>query len=154
MPSLKKILCILLLVTLIFLMVSCCCGSEKVLCAAEIVENHVSFSDDNVIVDLPPNAAITKIYAYIIESNMEPFNRGEIAISSDGFVTFEFLFYFDKDITTSSASYETTFVQPVLVGPEGAQVKLTAIGNSGGAIAGLILNVAYCPDYCTNAAMY
>lgn len=150
----KKILCICI-ISILVLFISGCSEDkvvkvtfkEKVLCAAELVENHVSFSASSVIVDIPPNAAITDIYAFIFEG-ADDIRRGEIAISSDNFITYDFLYYFDKDPAATTASYETSFIHPICVGPDGVQVQLTAIGVGGPVNAGLVLNVAYCPDYC------
>lgn len=120
--------------------------NEKILCAAQSVTD--SKPDVTTLsVDIPPNVGITKIYASITQNPGMPIDGGSIVIL-EGTATFAFAF--DKDPQATRGKYETTLVQPLCIGPEGAVILLSS-SNSGVLVpaAALVLTVVYCPDYCT-----
>lgn len=120
--------------------------SDKILCAAKSVTD--SNSDVTTLsVDIPPNAGITKIYASITQNAGTPIDGGSIVILEGPAI---FAFAFDKDPQATRGKYETTLVQPLCTGPEGAVILLSS-SNSNVLVpaAGLVLTVVYCPDYCT-----
>lgn len=120
---------------------------EKVLCAAE----SAAFSGTNLVglsMEIPENAAITKIYASIRQfggvGNESDGGHVEITAGPD----LIFSHSFAKDPAATLGSFETTFVQPMYVGPDAVVITLTALnGTATQTVFSLELTVVYCPDY-------
>lgn len=123
---------------------------EKVLCGAESVVG--SDSDSQIAtVDVPANAGITKIYVSMTQKAGagDSIDGGTIVITNIAQTTTSFLYSFSKDPNQRTGNYETTFIQPLCVGPDGASVSINALQGTFGQIADRIqVTVVYCPDYC------
>lgn len=116
------------------------CEDSKVLCPA-ISSVEVESNDTSLILQIPPNAAITKIYASVTDHEGEK-RRGNIQINTASGRVFTQSFVVDPANIVST--YETTLVQPLCVGEEEATALLSA-----SAVAEILeFTIVYCPNYC------
>lgn len=113
------------------------------LCPAQTI-SQTQAPGTSISFDIPPNAGITKIYASIVQRDDAPITGGEIMILSPS--ALEFDHWFGKDPMASVGSFETTLVQPMCIGEEGATLFFSAIGQIEAAV--LNVTVVYCPDFC------
>jgi hypothetical protein len=118
-------------------------GCSRCLCPAQTRSQTLTASS-LITFEIPPNAGITKIYASFVQSEDSPIEGGEIMILSPS--ALEFNHWFGKDPLAAVGSFETTLVQPLCIGEEGATLFFSTIGQ----IEANVLNVTvvYCPDYC------
>lgn len=124
---------------------------EKMFCAAKSVSGIQSGSF-SMSVAVPSNAAITRIYATIRQRMNSPIDNGAIEIrETEGTTTFRV--GFSKSPFAPVGGYETSLLEPLCVGPEGATVHLFAARSNESVNAdALTLTVVYCPDYCVQPA--
>lgn len=118
---------------------------EKVLCPAKsMASNNNSLSQ--LTLNIPPNVAITKIYASVRQSAGNPIDNANLFIQESGTIFFVAI---NKDPNASVGYYETTFVQPLCIGSDGAILVIESLtGNSPVNAQALRLTVVYCSDYC------
>lgn len=123
---------------------------EKVLCPAK-AESITVFEDQEAILELPDNIAITKIYASIRDFNaMLPANNANLTVSDSTGIPVNVNFKVDPaDVATL---YETTLVQPLCVERDVKVEVSTLSDNVFVEVQALRLTVVYCTDYCDGAA--
>jgi|GEM_PF-740018 len=120
---------------------------KKLLCAAE----SAAFSGTDLVglsMEIPENAAITKIYASIRQfggaGNESDGGNVEITAGPD----LIFSHSFAKDPAATVGSFETTFVQPLYIGPDAAVITVRALnGTVGQTVFSIEMTVVYCPNY-------
>lgn len=119
---------------------------EKILCPAKsMASNNNSLSQ--LTLNIPPNVAITKIYASVRQSAGNPIDNANLFMQdSSGTI---FFIAISKDPNASVGYYETTFIQPLCIGPDGAILIIDSLtGSSFVNAQALRLTVVYCSDYC------
>ncbi|NLG36658.1 MAG: hypothetical protein GX549_01490 [Clostridiales bacterium] len=141
------LVCILVIVTGIVIV---CCdrqadSQDRAFCPADSVTSELP---DSVLtsVNLPPNACITKIRASVTTSEAAPgFDFVSVTVFSivEGVGQRIYVTDYPKDPDISVAAFETDFIYPLRIGPEGGFIFLT---NKGSFRAYQELTVVYCPD--------
>lgn len=118
-------------------------GNECVgLCPAQSISQSLG-SGDLIEFNIPPNAGITKIYASFLQPETDIIFGGHIMILSS---VLEYDHFFSKSPLEQIGSFDTTFVQPLCIGEEGATLFFTPVPRVD---ASLSITVVYCPDFCT-----
>lgn len=123
--------------------------NPKVLCPAQSVADADALAN-SLTVDIPPGAAITKIYASMKQSSDALINNAFISINDN--VTNDELFTIaiNKDPNDVVGLFETTLVQPLCIGVNGARITILPLNLNTSVVAeSLDITVIYCPDYCT-----
>ena len=120
-----------------------CSDCNRCLCPAQS-KAVTKAPEDFISFELPPNAGITKIYASLVQNPAAPIDGVEILII--GPLELEFAHWFSKDPLARVGSFETTLVQPLCIGEEGATLLYTTLNQVDATI--LSITVVYCPDYC------
>lgn len=123
--------------------------NPKVLCPAQSVADSDALAN-SLTVDIPPGAAITKIYASMKQSTDAPINNAFISINDN--VTNDELFTIaiNKNPNDVVGLFETTLVQPFCIGENGAKITILPLNLNTSVVAeSLDITVIYCPDYCT-----
>lgn len=121
---------------------------EKILCAATGVTKTSAPGDSVMSLDIPSNAAITKLYVSIWQEPGMPIDSANLTIIGEPGTIFNL--DFSKDPNEKVGNYETTFIQPLCIGEEEFAVAVLAAysGQSLGAPHKMQITVIYCPDYC------
>lgn len=149
----NKIICIICIITLALstslFMIGCRSdrvnSNDNVLCSASSIAEF-TVNSANLSFTIPANAAITKIYISIQQN--DAINGGILDIKSP--TEDIFLHRMSYDPGAAVGEFETTLVQPLCVGPEGA--TFTFIPTSNNVITNvqvITATVVYCPNYCT-----
>ena len=120
-----------------------CSDCNRCLCPAQS-KAVTKAPEDFISFELPPNAGITKIYVSLVQNPAAPIDGVEILII--GPLELEFAHWFSKDPLARVGSFETTLVQPLCIGEEGATLLYTTLNQVDATI--LSITVVYCPDYC------
>lgn len=125
----KKFILCLCIIPLVFGIVLTGCSDkkevtvdlkEKILCEAESVDGEIANSSF-LTASIPPNAGITKIYVGVQQKPSTPIDGAFISIGPI------FTHLFSKDPGDSIGSFESTLVQPLCVGPVGADIQITTL---------------------------
>lgn len=122
----------------------------RVFCASETVAD-IDSDTDQLSIDIPPNAAITKIYVSVRRQPSDTaLNNVTIAINENVTLDLLFISHFNVDEDDMIGSYESTLLHPLCVGPNGATIRVTSLDdNYFVTISNRIsITVVYCPDYC------
>lgn len=122
----------------------------KVFCASE-AEADFENNTESFGIDIPPNAAITKIYVSVRRQPSDTtLSSATITIIEN--VTFNLLFisHFNIDENDMVWSYESALLHPLCVGPDGAVIRVTSVDDNYFLTISdrIAITVVYCPDYC------
>lgn len=152
--SRKKLLLysVLAIIIVVGFLLSGCDGidmkEDKVLCGARSVTTTIS-SADELFLEIPPNVGITKIYGSVI---MGADTINNVLLLIEDLETNEIIFRqrFMVDELIGRREFETTLVQPLCIGPQGAELSLSSHNNQLSVeVLFLTSTVVFCPDYCT-----
>jgi hypothetical protein len=122
----------------------------KVFCASETVAD-IDSDTDQLSIDIPPNAAITKIYVSVRRQPSDTaLNNVTIAINENVTLDLLFITHFNVDEDDMIGSYESTLLHPLCVGPNGATIRVTSLDDNYFVTASdrIAITIVYCPDYC------
>lgn len=121
---------------------------EKILCAATGITKTSSPGDNVLSLDIPSDAAITKIFFSIWQEPGDPIDSADLTISGEPGTIFDL--NFSKDPDAKVGNYEIDFIHPLCVGEtEFALALVTAYsGQSLGFPLQMKITVIYCLDYC------
>jgi len=140
------------IIMVVVFLLSACDGIEmkkdKVLCGARSVSTTISGVDE-LTLDIPPNVGITKIYGSVI-MDVDPLNN--VLLLIEDLETNEIIFRqrYMVDELIGRREFETTLVQPLCIGPQGAELSLSPLNNQVSVeVFFLTSTVVFCPDYCT-----
>lgn len=114
-------------------------GATAALCIATGVINQ---GNGGALVEIPPNACITKIYSSFRPGGDNTFV--EVLATPNGTNVPPIFFQTYFETSPNHGIFETTLVQPLCVGPDGATVRADA-ENSTTIVS---INVIYCPECC------
>lgn len=148
LASVVLIACIICIIILVICTALEGDGSDcsRCLCPAQTIA-ETDAPGDFISFDIPPNAGITKIYASLVQNPDNPIEGVEIFILSPTSPTgIAYAHWFSKDPLARVGSFETTLVQPLCIGEEGATLLYSTLGQVDATI--LHITVVYCPDYC------
>lgn len=122
----------------------------RVFCASE-TRADIDGDTEQLSIDIPPNAAITKIYASVRRQPSDTaLNNVTIAINENVTLDLLFITNFNVDEDDMIGSYESTLLHPLCVGPNGATIRVTSLDDNYFLTISdrIAATVVYCPDYC------
>lgn len=121
----------------------CNCGGDGATSALCIARSVCNSGQASTSVQIPPNACITKILASI-QQTAAASRFAAITITPNVDLAQNIFCHRFLEDSQQGAEFDTTFVQPLCVGPAGATALVTAANSS----ANVTLTVIYCPNCC------
>lgn len=115
-------------------------GATPALCVATGV---IDQGNGGALVEIPPNACITKIYSSFRPGTGEN-TFVEVLATPNGTNVPSIFFQTYFETSPNHGIFETTLVQPLCVGPDGATVRADAEIST----TIVSINVIYCPECC------